>query len=535
MNIGCVYTVDPYHSVQKPLNMATLIPFGLAMIITVLQKAGHNVELFVVTPETPLDKYIGRYVKDHHPSLFCFTAVSTQYWQVKNVVQYLATLDKNIFCLLGGHHASLNADEVINDGTFDAICIGEGENAVVELADAINNTMPVHNISSIWVRNRETGQVTKNPTNDFDGDLDGLPYINRTIWDKWIELPNEYPSLLLGRGCPFKCTYCSNHAMEKLSGGKYVRFRSPDSIHGEINYILENYPAVERIFLEVETFGANRPASYRIFDALADYNKHLQSPIQFGVNLALTSHFMETNERITELFEKAHAANLAIIHIGLESGSERMRKEILLRPKYTNNELVEFCKVAKQYNVRVIFYVLLGLPGETLEDYNETVKAARNAQPDNCYVAIFFPYLGTDLATMAINLGLVTHEELTPTGATKAERGLALLDLDGFSSRRIRFESIVFWWRVYKGHWPLLKILAKMAGSFLRAYPKLYSLYISTIWLFPSYASSLASRLNQSLPQLDSSPLFGSHKPSADKPLEIYQEKETFPLRKNDI
>jgi anaerobic magnesium-protoporphyrin IX monomethyl ester cyclase len=474
MKIGCVYTVETYSSIEQPFSTPTEIPFGISFILTILQEAGHEVELFVVTPDTPLDEYIGRYIKEEKPSLFCMTAVSTQYWQAKKVAQYISKVDEGVFCVLGGHHASLNSEEVINDGIFDAICIGEGEQAVLDLVDALSNNGDLNCITSLWIRDRNTGKVYKNPTGEFRGDLDNLPFMNRKIWDKWIVRPDEYPAILLGRGCPFKCTYCSNHAMEVLSEGDYVRFRSPEHIVGEIKYIVQEYPEVERIYLEVETFGANRKASYAVFDAIAEYNQTRKNPIRFGVNMALTSNYMMNPERRIELFEKVRAANLTRINIGLETGSERLRK-IIKRPQYTNAELVDFCSMAREYGIDVVFFVLIGLPGETIEDYYETIKVARASQPYLCSVSIFFPYLGTDLADTAINMGLIDKDNLSPTG----ERTKSVLCMDQFSAKRIRFEYIIFSWRVYRGHWPFLKVVAHVIADFLRAHPRWYGFYLS--------------------------------------------------------
>ena len=480
MNITCVYTVETYNSIEKPLGMSSEIPFGIATIMTVLENAGHDFEFLVIAPDTPLDKYIKDNINKKKPSLYCLTAVSTQYWQAKKVAKYVREVDPSIFLLLGGHHASLNSDEVINENIFDAICVGEGEKAILSLADSLsedkNKKLPFllkNNISHLWIKDRETNEVIKNPTGSFQQDLDG-PYINRRVWDRWIERPNEYPSVLLGRGCPYKCTYCSNHAMAKLSEGLYVRFRSPKHIIGELDYIRNSYPKVDRVILEVETFGANRKASYAVFDALAEYNRTLDDPLMFTINMALTSNYMMNPERRVELFEKTRAANITTINIGLETGSERMRK-ILKRPRYTNEELIQFCKDAQNSNIRIIFFVLLGLPGETIGDYYETIKVVRLAQPHYCYVSIFFPYLGTDLATTAIDMGLIDKEHLSP----RSERSSARLSLPGFSNRRIRFEYIVFFWRAYIGIWPFLKVVANVAGSFLKAYPKIYSFYWS--------------------------------------------------------
>ena len=116
----------------------------------------------------------------------------------------------------------------------------------------------------------------------------------------------------------------------------------------------------------------------------------------------------------------------------------------------------------------------MGLPGETVEDYYETVKVARLAKPYHCYVSIFFPYLGTDLANTAIELTLIDKEHLSP----KSERSTAQLDLPGFSKRRIRFEYIIFFWRVYRGIWPMSKVVAQVFAAYLKAHPKMYSFYL---------------------------------------------------------
>ena len=67
MNIACIYTVETYGSIKVPLSAATEIPFGIATIYTALEQAGHNVELFVITPDTPLDEYLKDYILCKHP------------------------------------------------------------------------------------------------------------------------------------------------------------------------------------------------------------------------------------------------------------------------------------------------------------------------------------------------------------------------------------------------------------------------------------------------------------------------------------
>jgi radical SAM superfamily enzyme YgiQ (UPF0313 family) len=163
-------------------------------------------------------------------------------------------------------------------------------------------------------------------------------------------------------------------------------------------------------------------------------------------------------------------AGVKFVNVGLESGSERVRNEILRRPKYTNEDIVSFSKMANQHGIDVSLYVLVGLPGETLADFLETVACARECRPKYCLVSIFFPYPGTDLYKMAMEMGLLGGGKLRSEG----ERTVALLDLPGFSRRRIRFEYIIFYYRVYRGRWPFWRIFFSVCRHFVVAYPRVY-------------------------------------------------------------
>jgi radical SAM superfamily enzyme YgiQ (UPF0313 family) len=170
---------------------------------------------------------------------------------------------------------------------------------------------------------------------------------------------------------------------------------------------------------------------------------------------------------VDDFLELCRRARVTSLNVGLESGSVRVREEILRRPKYTNEELIAFSGRAREYDVGRSFYVLIGLPGETRDDFAETVRAFRAVRPDNAMLSIFFPSLGTDLYERAKAQGLIPEQGLR----TDAERWKATLDLPGFTRRQIQREVNLFWRKAFKGNWSRAKIPSRIKAEALCPHP----------------------------------------------------------------
>lgn len=261
--------------------------------------------------------------------------------------------------------------------------------------------------------------------------------------------------------------------MAALSKGKYVRYRSPENMIDEIETVCRQYPELRRVYLEVETIGASITKALGLFEALAKYNSSRPEKLAFRMNLAVHSKFMKDEEEVREFFVYCQRANVVGLNIGLESGSERIRKEVLRRAHYTNVELIRFTSMAMEYGIKTILFVMIGIPGETPADFSETVDVIRRIQPETVFSSIFYPYVGTDLYNTAKAGGAIPAGGLDGRG----ERRKATLDLPGFPKWRVRFEYVALWYRVYHGTWPLPKIFAHMARAYIAPYPRLESAY----------------------------------------------------------
>ncbi|MDD4869637.1 MAG: radical SAM protein [Kiritimatiellae bacterium] len=448
MNILFVCSVKDARDSIKPLKNQTAIHFGISYISSVLKVHKHQTELLVLTYNTPksfIDETIGKFA----PEVICFTAVASEYEFIRECAHYIKAKYPHIYLVAGGVHVSLNAEEVIRDG-FDAICIGEGEYPVLELVQQLEKDNKVTGIANLWIKHGET--IEKNPARTFLQDLDSLPFPDRDIWQKWVKGSNTKHMILLGRGCPFQCTYCCNHALVKLAPGKYVRFRSPDNVIKELDAIMQRFPKTEEIYFEVETIGVNMHFATDLCTQLSAFNAKLSKPLTFGVNLRITP-----NMDYDPLFQEFRRANFRYVKIGLESGSDRVRKDILNR-YYSNADILKAVKSAQQYDLKVGMYVMVGIPGETLSDFQETIQCIRACQPQKGVgLGIFYPYPGTQLYRLCQEKGLLTHDR-----TARSERKIATLDLPGFSRKEIQKQYDWFPYHVYKGRSPLSFLLKQV-------------------------------------------------------------------------
>ncbi len=479
LRVLCIYTSDENTDVKKPLDGGSSIPFGLAMIATVLKEAGHDVRVLVLNVRKPFRRIVVRMVNDFAPQLVCMTSVSSHFELIKKISQTVKSVDPRIYTALGGHHASLNPDDAVSCGFFDAVCLGEGEKGIVEVASILTAGGSPSNILNFWFSLPGSDKIEKNPLAQFNEDLDSLPFIDRNLWRSWIKEPDRRPSILLGRGCPNSCSYCSNHKMRKLASGKYVRQRSPANVVLELNKICEEN-CITSIYLDIETITVRLDYVFEICEALTEFNSKRSSPISFRTNLNLSTAITKNPNLADRLLNAFARANIKSLSIGLESGSERLRKEILRRPNYSNEDFIQFCHRAKIYGIGVFAFVIIGLPTETLEDWYQTLDVLRRAGVRNFYPYIFYPYPGTDIAKIAAHHGVLKR----PSSEIR-ERYQVVFCQPGFPRTRVMKEFVLCRFKVFKGSWPLDRRLSSAVRNFLMMHPILERVVLFMTEEFP--------------------------------------------------
>jgi radical SAM superfamily enzyme YgiQ (UPF0313 family) len=374
--------------------------------------------------------------------------------------------------LLGGVHASLRSSECLIHPAIDAVCVGEGEDVALAWVDAVARSAWPSRIPGAWIKIPETTDIDCTPPAGFRTDLDELPIINYTHWERWIDPDNRNVRVVVGRGCPYSCAYCSNHSIRLLQSGPYVRFRSPKNILAEIEMHLRRFPGLDAIYLEIETIGSSIPWVLDLCSHIAQFNATLPRSIEFRANLAVTTHLVQDEDRLHALLSALRRANFVELNVGLESGAPRIRQDILNRPSYTNADLIHFCRSARQHGIGVCLYTLIGVPTETPTDALETSNVARACEPEQIYPSIYYPYPGTTLHSRSAQMHLINPRDL----GTRAERSRVYLKLEGFPRWRVFFEYIMMNWRVFYGRRKTTRLLQISAWHFLGIVPGLFTM-----------------------------------------------------------
>lgn len=382
--------------------------YGLAQMSAVLKQAGHQVKLIHMAEELgplPDETRLQAMVRKYDPGVVGFSVVTNQWPLARQTAQWIRkTTDVPIVC--GGIHATVAADQILAAGVFDYVLVGECDIAFLEFVNTIEqggDPSAIRNLGFL-----KNGTVHLNPVRPFP-DLQPLPMKDYGIFDfqKMIDEKNGWVGLMASRGCPFQCTYCFNHLIVKkyraelgcsFSGLNYIRHVPVADIISEISYLLAHYKNIKMFIFDDDLFTFN--ADY-LLEFCAAYKKVCRVP--FVVNAHV--HYFD-RKRARALAE----AGCRIVKFGLESGSPRVRKEIMRRHT-SNKDIARAISYAKDEGMHTSCFVMIGLPGETSENVMETVDLLARAQPGRFRWTFFYPFPGTEAYAISERGGYIDFEK----------------------------------------------------------------------------------------------------------------------------
>ena len=375
---------------------------GFYTLSSLARRDGHDVRVFLT------DRHLERDLRAYAPDVVAFTAVTGNHLWAAQTAAELRVLLPRTFFVMGGPHPTYYPEIVMHDG-LDAICRGEGETVWPTLLRRIEARQSLADLAGLWVK--EEGRLHRNPLAPSVEDLDALPFPDRSLYDRFgFMRRNAYPLMITSRGCPFRCTFCySPTLMEMTKGqGKFVRFRSVGNVIAEAQEILAKRPVAAIEFVD-DIFGMHRPW-LREFAA--------RWPHEVGVPFNASIRADLILPEVAALLADAGCQTLAI---GLESGNDRVRNEILQK-EISREQVVAAAAQVKRHRMKFITYNIVGSPGESFDDAMDTVRLNREIEPAYAQCSIMQPYPKTGIFDIAVRQGMIRD------AASVDEIGVSFMD-----------------------------------------------------------------------------------------------------------
>lgn len=407
---------------------------GIAQLSACLKQAGHDTKLYQTSRFSPND--IDRVIKTYEPGFLAYSFTSDFFPLAQSYAEYLAS--KKIFSIAGGVHPTLAPEDVVD--FFDCVCVGEGEQTLLDIVDG----KPLDEIPNLVCR--VDGQIVKNPIQPLLENLDQLPFPDRELFHFQHALDQDHRAdFMVGRGCPYRCTYCINNQMIHLAPGKYVRLRSVSNVLAEIKQVLADYQHIESVCFQDDTFAINRKW---LIEFCGRYKEEIGLP--FVCNLRTD----RTDEEIVTLLANAGCQE---VRIGVEQGNEELRRTVMKR-KMSNVQIIAAFKLLHKAGIKTFAYNMIGIPGETEQTVQETIALNRTIKPNKMHISIFRPYPGTELYDFCHREGYIRDVSIE-----SYFQPVSTVDLPSMSKKKIEY-----WYRLFRPAvyfpWflPLFKILIRI-------------------------------------------------------------------------
>ncbi len=362
-------------------------PLGALYVAGCLQQAGHECR-FVGTRGSD----VAAEMRGYRPQIVAFGATTGLHRYYQGLAAHLKTVDPDCLMLMGGPHPTY-FPEVVQSPGLDVVCRGEGEDAAVELADALAAGRDHRFIRNLWVKHE--GRIYANPARELRRDLDELPFPPRELlydYDDTLRL-RPLKSFTTNRGCPFPCSYCFNPSLVDHYGPswKKVRIRSPENVVRELLHVKAHGPLQVIGFRESIFVYSTR--WLREFGDL--YRREIGLPYYCHVRAD-----MMTEEMVDLLaWSGCHTVN-----VGIETANERLANEVLRR-QIDMAKLAAGIRRLKRAGIVVFADNILGIPGGSLRDDLATLKLNVELDVDYAAATLCTPYPGTGIAKYAVENG----------------------------------------------------------------------------------------------------------------------------------
>lgn len=399
-------------------------PMGIMLLSALAKEKGHKTAVSVLA-DGDLEKKLAEF----KPDVVAFSAKTGEHKYYIAANEFIKSTHKDIFTVIGGPHATF-FPEIIEKHPFDALCVGEGDDAWPELLDAIEKGSGKDEIPNILTKenfNKDKPPVIRQRRRE----LDDLPFLDRELFYSTTRL-GRFPmrSFMVGRGCPYKCTYCFNHKYNLLYKGKgsLMSRMSVDRVIAELKELKSKYETQFIKFYD-DIFLLNED------EWLDEFSERY--PKEIGVPFHC---LMRANLLTESIVIKLKKAGLASMSMSIESGNDDIRNNVLKRNMAKETMITAF-DLCSRHNIPTFSNTIFAIPGTSLKEDIESLDLNLRCKVTFGEFPLFFPYPETELAKYAMELKAfdgdydklhMSYQSLSPLSCfseeeKKLQRNLSLL------------------------------------------------------------------------------------------------------------
>ena len=397
-------SIDCNQELATQLLHSVLIESGVDVKSFYIKSNPHDVDAAGQLEEKDIEVFFD-HLKKFNPDLVGFSLKSPIFDSARNLTKKTRTVLSDTKVIWGGVHPSISPEESIKHSDF--VCVGEGEISLLELVKKLSNGEKGNDVQNIWAR--ENGSIRKNSQRAIVENLDTLPlpkisdgnhfFISNGKIGDTFSLPEW--TILTSRGCPFKCWFCSNETIDEIYGRGALRRRSVDNVIDELIQVKSKLKNIKIISFDDDIFTINQKW---IEEFVPQYKKKIGLPF-----IAQTHPTFVKTKVITLLKE----AGLQALMMGIQSGSERVRKEVFFR-KTSDQHILNAVNILKEVNIPYVRYDLIhNNPYETRQDKLNTVNLLlKFPRPVGLNIFQLHWYPKTKLTEKALKEGIISEQQI---------------------------------------------------------------------------------------------------------------------------
>jgi anaerobic magnesium-protoporphyrin IX monomethyl ester cyclase len=383
-----VLLVNPPHIISKYKFIGLVAPpLGISYIAAVLEKNSVDVSI-IDASAMEMDWYeLGKEIEKISPDVVAITALTPTIEQALETAKIAKSILPESTIILGGYHPTFTFKKLLENEFLDIIIIGEGEYTMLEVVQSLLNGSELRRVKGIATRDFVT------PPREIIEDLDTLPFPARHLlpMDKYKILNIKLPTgtLVSGRGCPYQCSFCSSAAMH----GKKLRLRSAQNVVDEMEHLINDHHAETIAFMD-DTFTINKKRVEEICDEL----KKRDLDVYWGCTTRVDTLSLD-------LLKKMKDSGCITLFMGVESSDQLILNNV--NKQTTINKVKKAFEMARNYDMRTIASVVLGMPGDSRENILKTIKFVKNLNPSYAVFSLATPYPGTPFYKQAVSENLI--------------------------------------------------------------------------------------------------------------------------------